>query len=111
MMKNKILITIAMIVILAASIVVLTGCENKSNPLVGKWEYSTGLFWYEFNNDMTGSYNIGSTKMDFTYTDNGTSVTITYTGNSTPMELNYRFEDNKLIITDSFGSDVVYNKK
>jgi len=49
--------------------------------------------------------------MNFTYEADGSKVSILYEGNTAPLELNYRIEENKLIITDSFGADVEYIRK
>ena len=114
-MKKKVLTVAAIMTMLVVSLIALTGCgkdkEKDKNKLVGTWEYTSGLFSYQFNDDFTGAYNVGSQSMKFTYEDKGESIVIKYDGNSTPMELKYRIEDSKLIITDSFGSDVTYNKK
>lgn len=86
----------------------LTGC-GKDNGLVGKWTH--GDYVYTFNNDKTGSYEYGSNKMKFTYKDNGKKVSILYDGNTNSNDFEYRIEGKKLIIKDSFGSDVEYIKK
>ena len=108
-MKKNILI-IGIILILVASIFILTGCEeSKTEGVIGKWEYSS--FVYTFNEDKTGTYDALGTTMNFTYEDDGSKLSILYTGNTSPLELNYRLDGNKLIITDSFGEEVEYIKK
>ncbi len=106
---KKTLLVLSVIFVLAASLIVLTGCEKKAEGLVGKWGYNS--FVYTFNEDKTGTYDAAGTLMNFTYEDLGTKVSILYTGNTSPLELNYRIEGNKLIVTDSFGKDVEYVKK
>jgi hypothetical protein len=49
--------------------------------------------------------------MNFTYDDDGSKVKILYKGNTIPGTYEYRIDGKKLIIKDSFGSDVVYQKK
>ena len=49
--------------------------------------------------------------MEFTYKDDGKKVSILYKGNTSPLELEYKIEGKKLIIKDSFGSDVEYERK
>ena len=106
---KKTLLTLGIVLVLVLSVFILTGCEKKAEGLVGKWAYSS--FVYTFNEDKTGTYDAAGTLMKFTYEDKGTSVSILYEGNTAPLELNYRIEGNKLIVTDSFGSDVEYIRK
>jgi len=107
---KKTILTIAIILILSTCVVTLTGCgEKKVEGIVGKWAYSS--FVYTFNEDKTGTYDVSGNVMDFTYEDDGSKISILFTGNTSPLELNYRLEDNKLIITDSFGEEVEYTKK
>ena len=106
---KKTVLAIGIILVLVASVFILTGCEKKAEGLVGKWGYSS--FVYTFNEDGTGNYDAAGTIMNFTYEDKGSSVSILYSGNTSPLELNYRIEGNKLIVTDSFGEDVEYIKK
>ena len=106
---KKTLLTLGIVLVLVLSVFILTGCEKKAEGLVGKWGYSS--FVYTFNEDKTGTYDAAGTLMKFTYEDKGTSVSILYEGNTAPLELNYRIEGNKLIVTDSFGSDVEYTRK
>lgn len=74
--------------------------------LVGQWAY--GSFVYDFQNDSVGSY-CGT--MNFKYKNSADSLYITYEGQTEPMALAYRLDGDKLIVTDSFGSDVEYVKK
>ena len=110
-MKKSIII-ISSILILVLSLVVLTGCENKSSkPIVGSWEYTTGGYVYTFKDDGTGSYAYGTANREFTYEDDGTKVKITYNGDTTGSTYEYKIEGKKLIIKDNLGNDVEYNKK
>lgn len=107
---KKTITLVVLIVMLAASALILTGCgEKQDKGLVGKWEYSS--YVYTFNEDKTGNYSMGGQSKEFTYEDKGTEVSILYTGNTSPLVLKYRIEGNKLIVTDSFGKDVEYVKK
>lgn len=106
---KKTLLTLGIVLVLVLSVFILTGCEKKAEGLVGQWAYSS--FVYTFNEDKTGTYDALGSTMEFTYEDDGSKVSILYKGNTAPLELNYRIEGNKLIITDSFGSDVEYTRK
>ena len=107
---KKTMLTIGFILILATCVLLLTGCgESKDKGIIGKWEYSS--YVYTFNEDKTGTYDALGTLMNFTYEDNGSKISILYTGNTSPLELDYRIEDNKLIITDSFGEEIEYIKR
>ena len=106
---KKTLLTIGIVLVLTLSVLILTGCGSEAKGVVGKWAYSS--FVYTFNDDKTGTYDAAGTLMKFTYEDDGTKLSILYEGNTAPLELKYRLEENKLIITDSFGSDVEYTKK
>lgn len=87
-----------------------SGCaKDGSNSLVGSWKHSS--YVYTFKNDKSGSYKSGDKEMKFTYTDDGKKVSILYDGNTTAGEYEYKIEGNKLIIKDSFGSDVEYTRK
>ena len=115
---KKTLMVIGLALILVLGVLVLAGCEKSENGeaaeskgIIGSWEYVTGGYTYIFNEDKTGSYVVGETKMEFTYEDDGTKVSILYTGNTDASEYEYRIEGNKLIIKDSLGSDVEYVKK
>ena len=101
---------IALVLVMLFSVVFITGC-NKSDSIVGKWEYDGGGYVYTFNSDGTGSYSYGSASMDFTYEDKGTEVSILYTGNTMASSYQYKIEDNVLIIKDSIGNDVKYKRK
>lgn len=110
-MKKTLLIA-GLALMLVAFVVILTGCGSKKDQgIIGSWKYELGGYVYTFNEDKTGNYAFGDTKMEFTYEDDGSKVSILYTGNTSPLELEYRIEGNKLIIKDSFGSDVEYVKQ
>ena len=113
---KKTFLAIGMIVMLAIAVLVLTGCgekEEEAKGIVGSWSYSPygTEYTYTFNSDKTGSYSVSGTAMPFTYEDQGDKVTILYNGNTVPSTFAYRIEGNKLIIKDSFGTDVEYTKK
>lgn len=109
---KKIVLTIIMVSMLIVSVFALTGCGEKKEEekgLIGKWGHSS--FVYTFNNDKSGEYDVAGRIMKFTYEDDGEQLSILYEGNTSPTVLKYRIDGNKLIITDSFGSDVEYTKK
>ena len=86
---------------------------TKDCPIVGQWQYEGGGdYIYYFNADRTGKYEIGSPQpLLFTYEIKGDKLYILFKDNTGPTELGWRIEGNKLIIVDSFGSEVVYIKK
>ena len=95
--------------LLVLACVVVVGC-GKKDPIVGKWAYGSGeSFMYTFNSDGTCHYTANN--KDCTYKVDGEKLSITYEGSTAPFETTFKIEDNKLIIKDSFGSDVVYEKR
>ena len=112
---KTIIVPIGLILMLVVSIFALSGCNKKqknnenTNPLVGSWDHSGYI--YTFNDDKTGSYTAFGNVMNFTYEDDGSKVKILYNGNTVPGTYEYKIDGNKLIIKDSFGSDVIYEKK
>lgn len=101
------------LLLVVLSIFVLVGCgkdkDNKDkDPLVGEWAY--GSFVYKFNDDKTGTYDALGTIMKFTYKTDGNKITIDYEDGG-PFNTEYKIEDNTLIILDSFGNEVRYDKK
>lgn len=110
---KKIVLSIALAVVLLASMFILTGCgkskDSDKAPIIGSWDHSG--YVYTFNEDKTGTYELYGSKMNFTYEDDGNKITILYNGNTVPGTYEYRIDGNKLIIKDSFGKDVVYTKK
>ena len=106
-----------LVIVVLVGAFALVGCGNTktnnkvSKSIIGSWEYKDGGYVYTFNKDKTGSYTAGSTVMKFTYEDDGKKVSILYEGNTIAGEYEYKIVGNKLIIKDSFGSDVEYIKK
>lgn len=122
-MKKSIKVLLVVFVLLFG-ICVVTGCdkdtnkkestkteEKKKDPIVGSWEYEGGSYVYTFNEDGSGNYLAGKTKMEFTYKVDGSKLSITYKGNTTPFETTFTIKDEVLTIKDSFDNDVVYKKK
>ena len=107
-MKNlfKSLVVISLVI---CSVFALTGCGKSEKGLVGSWAHDK--YVYTFNADKTGTYDALGNKMEFTYEDKGDKVSILYKGNTNASEFEYKIDGNKLIIKDSFGSDVEYIKK
>ena len=80
--------------------------------IVGSWEYEGGGFIYTFNEDGTGTYDLGGgSVMNFTYEATDSELSILYDGNTEPMVLEYVLSGTVLNVKDSFGSDTIYNKK
>lgn len=88
-----------------------SGKKAEKGAIVGTWEYSSGGYSYTFNADGTGSYNYGTTVMEFAYTDDGATVSIKYTTNTVASDYAYTIEGDTLIIADSFGDTVEYTRK
>ncbi len=117
-MKKTLKITL-IIAILLTAIFALAGCGAKSedqkksnvNPIVGSWKSEYGDYVYQFNEDGTGSYNVYSTKMEFTYKTEGKNISITYNGNTIPFETEYSIDGDTLNVIDSFGNDTLYKKQ
>ena len=100
---------VALVFVIMIAITFLAGCGKDKITIVGSWEHDS--YVYTFKDDNTGSYVALGTKYEFTYEDSGTSISMLYTGNTAPLVLEYKIEGNKLIIKDSFGSDVEYTRK
>ena len=114
---KKILISVITVLIMVCALFVLTGCENKkdenkSNGIVGTWEYKGSISAiYTFNDDGTGIYDFSGQKMEFTYKTDKDKISITYKGNTAPFDTVYEIKDNELNIKDSFGKDTIYKRK
>ena len=103
-MKKSLFIFVAVFLCL-----VVVGC-GKKDPIVGKWAYGSGdSFVYTFNEDKTCYYS-GNAK-NCTYTIDGDKISILYEGQTASFDTTFRIEDDKLIIVDSLGNDVIYNKR
>lgn len=95
--------------LIAVASVGVVGCEKK-DPIVGKWAYGSGdSFVYTFNKDKTCHYSANN--KNCTYTIDGDKLSILFEGDTDAFETTFKIENNKLTIKDSFGSEVVYNKK
>ncbi len=110
-MKNTIKI-VSLVSILLISVLLLTGCENgsKSNSIVGSWKYNSGNYTYTFNEDGTGDYDTGGSKMEFTYTLEDGKISILYKGSTSPFTSEYTIEGDTLNIVDSFGNNTLYTR-
>lgn len=74
---------------------ILLGCNKKeNNPIVGKWEYPGGNYYW-FNDDETCEYYVYGTKMKITYKIDGDNISILYDGNSAPFETTFTIENDK----------------
>ena len=85
--------------------------DDAAAALVGSWEYEGSGFVYNFNADGTGTYDLGSDQMKFTYTATDKVLSITYDGMTEPMELEYKLDGDTLNVIDSLGSDTIYYRK
>ena len=105
------IIAAAAVVVAGIIIAVVLIINAGKSKLLGRWQYEYGSWSYNFTSNSDGEYSVGEYSQKFTYKDNGDSVTIRYEGSDVDMTLNYRIEGDKLIVTDSFGSDTVYNRQ
>lgn len=111
---------LAVITILVATMLALTGCFNKQeeiktevakNTIVGTWKYEQGEYTYHFNEDGTGDYSYYNAKMEFDYKTEGNKLSITYKGSTSPFETEYSIDGDTLNIKDSFGKDTIYKRQ
>lgn len=120
---RKIVESILLIVVLCATIFVLSGCEKKSEEgaiesatektsIVGSWKNDDlgSDFIYTFNEDGTGKYDAAGTLMEFTYTTQDGRISILYTGDTIPFETDYSVDGDVLNIIDSIGNDTLYER-
>ena len=85
----------------------IIGCKKK-DAIIGQWSYDSGnSFVFTFNEDRSCSY----AGKNCTYKLDGDKLIILYDGATETFDTTYKVEGNKLIIKDTFGKDVVYNKK
>ncbi len=86
-----------------------SGGTGADPALIGEWEYAG--YTYIFREDGTGAYAAGGAEMTFTYEASGGELSILFTGNTSPMVTTYRIDGGRLIVKDSFGSEVTYTAK
>lgn len=99
-------------VLAVATVATLSSCggNGSSNSVIGQWAHDTYI--YDFTDATNGKYIIDeNTTMEFTYEAKNDTLSILYKDNTEPMKLAYKIQGNDLIVTDSFGSEVVYAKK
>ena len=85
--------------------------SQDANALIGSWEYENGNYTYTFNEDGTGTYELYSGTMEFTYEVNGDEVSILYTDSTSPLTLTFSVDGDTLNMIDSFGEDTIYIRK
>lgn len=113
MKATKKIVSVICVMMIALSALAFTGCGSKGGSIVGQWVYKLGdsEYVYTFNDDGTGSYSAWGIEAKFTYEDDGENVTILYDGTTLSQTYGYKVDGKKLTIKDSYGLDVVYNKK
>ena len=119
MKTMKKLLSIVSLFAIVMTALTLTGCgknekKDEKPSIVGEWKVESEDnydFRYIFNEDGTGRYVYPGSELRFTYEDKGDRIVIVFDGNTVESEFEYRIEDNTLIIKDSFGQDVRYNKQ
>lgn len=106
-MKKSLFVVLAVFLCL---IVVGCGKKESKDPIVGKWAYGSGdSFVYTFNEDKTCHYTANN--KNCTYTLEGDKLSILYEDSTATFDTTIRFEDDKLIMKDSFDKDVIYTKR
>ena len=87
--------------------------NDASQSIVGSW--STMLYGdeyvYTFNEDGSGVYNAAGKEMKLKYSTKDGIYYETFEGSSATVEHPYRVENNQFIVQDSYGQEIVYNKK
>lgn len=106
---KRIIKRVLLVLVIMIGITSLAGCGKDKITIVGSWDHEGWV--YTFKDDNTGSYSLSGSSMEFTYEDKGTELSILFKGNTAPLVLPYKIEDKKLIITDSFGEEVIYTRK
>lgn len=81
------------------------------SALIGRWvSVDLPVFAYNFLQDGVGYYSLSDGKKDFKYKDIGGAVIIHYLTDTFPSTFEYRIEGDLLVIKDSFGNDVKYER-
>ena len=101
---KKVLLSVLVVI---TALLVVTGCGKKVDPIVGTWKYQGGNYEFVFKEDGSGSY----AGRDFTYEIKDNEISILYKGDSAPFKSTFKIEKDTLIMKDSFGEDVKYDKK
>ena len=65
---------------------------------------------YTFNEDKTCEYNAIGTILKCTYEISEDNLSILYDGETKSYETKYKIDNKKLIITDSYGTKVEYER-
>ena len=114
---KKIVTSLAIIVLLFGSALLLTGCgkekeekKEKTESIVGSWRYEGADYTYTFNEDGTGDYNVYGSEVKFTYSIKDNKISILYDGNTSPFETEYSIKGDTLNVKDSSGNDTLYKK-
>ena len=100
------------VILLLVGVILISGCNkgSKKDGIVGTW-VNSGSYVYTFNDDKTCTYDVAGTLMKCTYETDGDKLSILYKDSDVPFETTYSIEGSTLIIKDSFGNDVKYDKK
>ena len=110
--KNLFLISIVLF-----SVAFISGCSNINSKIIGTWEYKDdGLDTvYVFNKDKTGFQTIttgeDSSTNKFTYETKKDKILITFENDTDVFEYGYRFDNNDLVLKDTFGDEFTCKKK
>lgn len=112
--KGKLIGIIAgAVVVIAAIVVTLILVLGNKNPLIGKWLYEDGGWFYEFTDDTNGTYGYEGfgEGNKFTYKTEDGKLKLLYNGATQDFEHKYRLDGNNLYVEDSFGEEVHYVKQ
>ena len=106
------------ILILLLSVFVLTACSNSDSKLVGTWkcDYSGIKSTYVFNKNGKGSQSItveeNTSDKNYTYKTKDDKLLITFDDDKeSEYTYGYHFDNDDLILKDSFGEEFTCKKK
>ena len=90
-----------------------SAAANADQSIVGSWSLNLygDEYVYTFNPDGTGTYNAAGKVMNLTYSIKDGIYYETFEGSTAPVKRAYRVENNQFIVEDSYGEEIVYNKR
>ena len=114
------------IIVLFVGVIWITGCDkteevseenNIDSNVIGTWEHDEDSInaVYIFKEDGTGSYTItvegNAVEKEVAYYTKDGKLFINFDKDPDTFELEYSIRGNSLVVIDSLGEEVIYNKK